>query len=607
MLRSIKWRFVAIYFTLVFIAMIIVGVFIVNRLETTQIESMEADMVYTAATMLSSSEDLTNSDWIENRLGVQNILEEWKVNSNYQLYAIYDENIPTIIASVNVNSPVVGERALGHRAIDPEMLIQAFNGEKVERTIEKTNDERNEIHLSYPVIDSNGNVNGVFYMVGNLNSIYSLVDDARGIFINATLLALLITVALGFWLANSITVPISDLTKKISYMALGNFEQKVEVKSNDEIGQLASMFNTLTGKLSDTLVTMDIERAKLDTIFNYMAEGVIAVDTDNKLIQANQVAQELLKLEPEDVYGHKVQQLEKLNIRGVDYSDIKSLEGISSLAIEDRYYNVIYGPFLDELKRPSGIIIVFQDITKEHRLDEMRKDFVANVSHELKTPITTIKTYTETLIENDDMELDTRQSFLDIIDREADRMTRLVKDLLQLSNIDYDPNPFNYTEIHVESFIKGCLSSLELMRDEKKIIVEIKNFTKDLYLISDRDAMEKVVMNIISNAYKYTENYGKLVIELVENKETVRMSFKDNGIGIPYKDQRHIFERFYRVEKARSRQAGGTGLGLSISKELVEALGGNILLKSKPNIGTEIIVTLPKITKEEANLERDVL
>lgn len=607
MLRSIKWRFVAIYFTLVFIAMIIVGVFIVNRLETTQIESMEADMVYTAATMLSSSEDLTNSDWIENRLGVQNILEEWKVNSNYQLYAIYDENIPTIIASVNVNSPVVGERALGHRAIDPEMLIQAFNGEKVERTIEKTNDERNEIHLSYPVIDSNGNVNGVFYMVGNLNSIYSLVDDARGIFINATLLALLITVALGFWLANSITVPISDLTKKISYMALGNFEQKVEVKSNDEIGQLASMFNTLTGKLSDTLVTMDIERAKLDTIFNYMAEGVIAVDTDNKLIQANQVAQELLKLEPEDVYGHKVQQLEKLNIRGVDYSDIKSLEGISSLAIEDRYYNVIYGPFLDELKRPSGIIIVFQDITKEHRLDEMRKDFVANVSHELKTPITTIKTYTETLIENDDMELDTRQSFLDIIDREADRMTRLVKDLLQLSNIDYDSNPFNYTEIHVESFIKGCLSSLELMRDEKKIIVEIKNFTKDLYLISDRDAMEKVVMNIISNAYKYTENYGKLVIELVENKETVRMSFKDNGIGIPYKDQRHIFERFYRVEKARSRQAGGTGLGLSISKELVQALGGNILLKSKPNIGTEIIVTLPKITKEEANLERDVL
>lgn len=607
MLRSIKWRFVAIYFTLVFIAMIIVGVFIVNRLETTQIESMEADMVYTAATMLSSSEDLTNSDWIENRLGVQNILEEWKVNSNYQLYAIYDENIPTIIASVNVNSPVVGERALGHRAIDPEMLIQAFNGEKVERTIEKTNDERNEIHLSYPVIDSNGNVNGVFYMVGNLNSIYSLVDDARGIFINATLLALLITVALGFWLANSITVPISDLTKKISYMALGNFEQKVEVKSNDEIGQLASMFNTLTGKLSDTLVTMDIERAKLDTIFNYMAEGVIAVDTDNKLIQANQVAQELLKLEPEEVYGHKVQQLEKLNIRGVDYSDIKSLEGISSLAIEDRYYNVIYGPFLDELKRPSGIIIVFQDITKEHRLDEMRKDFVANVSHELKTPITTIKTYTETLIENDDMELDTRQSFLDIIDREADRMTRLVKDLLQLSNIDYDSNPFNYTEIHVESFIKGCLSSLELMRDEKKIIVEIKNFTKDLYLISDRDAMEKVVMNIISNAYKYTENYGKLVIELVENKETVRMSFKDNGIGIPYKDQRHIFERFYRVEKARSRQAGGTGLGLSISKELVQALGGNILLKSKPNIGTEIIVTLPKITKEEANLERDVL
>lgn len=593
MLRSIKWRFVAIYFTLVFIAMIIVGIFIVNRLETTQIESMEEDMIYTASSMLSSSEDLTNSNWIENRKEVQNILEEWKVNSNYQLYAIYDENIPTVIASVNVNSPVVGERALGYKVIDPEMLLNAFGGDKTKRTIESPNDERNEIHLSYPVIDSDGNVNGVFYIVGNLSSVYSLIEDSKGIFINATLLALLITVALGFWLANSITVPISDLTKKISYMALGNFEQKVEVKSNDEIGQLASMFNTLTGKLSETLATMDIERAKLDTIFNYMAEGVIAIDTDNRLIHANQIASEILKLNPEDIYGRQVQQLEKLNISGVDYSDVKSLEGISSIAIEDRYYNVIYGPFLDDTKRPSGIIIVFQDITKEHKLDEMRKDFVANVSHELKTPITTIKTYTETLMDGD-VDMETTQNFLEIIDREADRMTRLVKDLLQLSNIDYDSNSFNYAEIHVNNFLKSCLASLELMREEKKIIVEIKNFKNDLYIISDRDALEKIIMNIISNAYKYTENYGKLIIEILEQKDTIKLSFKDNGIGIPYKDQRHIFERFYRVEKARSRQAGGTGLGLSISRELVEAMGGSILLKSKPNIGTEIIITLPK-------------
>lgn len=572
--------------------MMIVGLFIGNRLEDTQIQSMEEDMIRTASTMLSSTENFSNLTTEAQTQEIQQLLEEWKVNSNYQLYAIYNYEDPQIIASVNVNSLVENREALGYKEFDPELILTAFSGDEAERKIFYQNDRLSEMHVVHPIYDYEGEIDGIFYIIGNLDNINNLLLDSQRIIINATLVALVGSILLGLLLSTSITGPITDLTKKVGVVAQGNFSQKVEVKSDDEIGQLASMFNFFTDELQETISEMEIERAKLDTIFDYMAEGVIALNVNNELIHANQVASEILELNKEDLSKNKIN-LSNLNIFNIDYNNKSSLEGVVSTDIDDRHYNLIYGPYLDDEEIASGIIIVFQDVSKEHTLDEIRKDFVANVSHELKTPLTTIKTYTETLLATE-IDRETSNRFLQTIDTETNRMTRLVKDLLELSNIDNKSSKLNLERINIYNLIKNCLAGLEVLKEEKDIKLDLKIQKEDIEITSDRNSLEKIVMNIISNAYKYSNDKGKVVIELMDLKERVKIIIKDQGVGIPYADQKHIFERFYRVEKGRSRKAGGTGLGLSISKELVEKLGGTISIKSKPNIGTEVTLIFLK-------------
>lgn len=598
MFKSIRVRFIAIYFTLVLVAMMIVGLFIVNRLENTQLVSMEKDMVRTASTMLSSSEKFSSSDWIKEEENLQKLLDEWKVNSNYQFYAIFNEDDPKIVASVNINSTVAAQAsALSYKGLNPELIFSAYGGQVSQQIVSYGDERLSELHITYPIYDYEGAVNGIFYMIGNLASINTLLLDSQRIIISATLVALFASILLGLLLSSSIIGPIIDLTRKVAVVAKGDYSQKVDVKSNDEIGQLSSMFNFFTDELKENISNMELERAKLDTIFEYMAEGVIALSTNNELIHANQVAKEILKLDSENLSKNKIN-LAKLNIYNIDYSIKSTLEGLVTTTIDDKHYNLIYGPYLDDSGLVSGIIIVFQDVSKEHRLDEMRKDFVANVSHELKTPLTTIKTYTETLISND-MDKDISNHFLSIIDREANRMTRLVQDLLELSNIDSNASKINLERINVKAFLKNCIGFLETIREERSIVLDVKIHNPKLEIINDRDSLEKIVMNIISNAYKYTDPQGIVKIEVMDFNDSFRLTVKDNGIGIPYADQKHIFERFYRVEKGRSRKAGGTGLGLSIAKELVEKLGGTILLKSNPNIGTEVTLIFNRILEDK--------
>ncbi len=595
MFNSIKLRFVTIYFVLVLVIMAIVGMFIITKLEESQIEDISEETIESVGVMSQNFDIISKSNWLLESDELQAALDENLFGLSDKWYMIYDGNIPTIVAStVKSGDTIKGKNAMGYPGIENVILEKAFkDNETDEKTVNVSGEKYKELHIAYPVVNKDGGIQGVIYVVVSLENVYDIVESAKGILTNATVFALLITVVLGFALASSITGPISDVTKQAEEMAYGNFDLKVEVKSDDEIGKLGSMFNYLTDELNLTIANMDLERAKLDTIFNYMAEGVIAVDSSGRLIHANSIAKDLLKLSDLDISIGSEQDLSKLNIEGLNYNSINTLEGVASIELDDRFYNIKYAPYLEDDTHASGIILVFQDITKEHKLDDMRKEFVANVSHELKTPITTIKTYTETLLEGD-VDPQTGYEFLKIINRESDRMSRLVMDLLELSNIDYKYTNWEYENINLNKLIEQSVYSLELMRSEKNQSLEMKAFRDDIYVYGDRNALEKIFMNIISNALKYTGEKGNIQIELMDFKNTAQITVKDNGVGIPYKDQRRIFERFYRVEKGRSRMAGGTGLGLSISKELVEELGGTIRMKSTPNIGTEIVITLPK-------------
>ena len=592
MISSIKWRFVFVYFLLVFIAMAIVGVFIVGRLEEQQIQSVTKDMEQNIQTISSSFPD---NDWLENANDIQNTIDEWRLGSNETLYVIYDEDIPTIIASnASQNENVLGKNALSNKYIDPIIVQKAFAGGKGESILPALNEEIDNKHLSYPVYSGMGKLNGILYMTYNLENIYSTVNESKTILTSATFLALGITIFLGFLIASSITEPIRDVTKKAEEMAMGDFDQFVDVKSDDEIGQLASMFNHLTLKLKETIQDMDLERSKLDTIFNYMAEGVVAVDTNGYIIHVNPIAIEILGLDKDIIYEEEKLDIEKLNIDKIDYSRKNMLEGSVTAELNSQVYKIKYAPFNNEKNIVGGLIVVFQDITQEHKLDNMRKEFVANVSHELKTPITTIKSYTETLMENE-VDKDTNQKFLSVIDSESDRMARLVRDLLQLSNIDYNKTNWKRTEISISNMLKDIISKLALLIKEKAHKIEL-NIEENLpNIVADKDGIEQVILNIISNAIKYTEDNGEINISASTKDDDLVLRVKDNGIGIPKDDQERIFERFYRVEKGRSREMGGTGLGLSIAREIIDAHGGQIHIDSVFGQGTEITIILPLV------------
>lgn len=587
MFATIKWRFVTIYFLLVLICMAIVGSFIINRLESQQIETVTTEMSQTLDSIVNTSSYLTNQEWESVSNHIEKNLDEWRLSSNESIFVISNDSVPKIITStVTTKDLIKGSNALAYKEFSTDLILKALKGDVGEGTVENLNNNTVFKHIAKPVFSGDGDIKGVFYMITNLDSLYKTIEDAKVIITYATAIGLTITTVLGYILANSITGPIRDVTKKAEEMAEGNFDQRVDVKSDDEIGQLASMFNYLTEELKNTISEMDLERDKLDTIFNYMAEGVIAVDRESYLIHANPTARVILDIEDEYVLKVK-QDLRKLNIKKVNYYNLDTLSGESQVEIKDCFYNVKYAPYKNDRGFVSGIIVVFQDITKEHKLDMMRKEFVANVSHELKTPLTTIKSYVETLIEAD-LKGSAQKRFLGIIDRESDRMIRIVRDLLQLSNLDYKNENWNIECINTYEAIESVVESLELMIREKNHTVNL-NIDYDIAMIcADRHATDQILMNIVSNAVKYTEPGGKIDISAKSYGEKVFINVKDNGIGIPSNDLQRIFERFYRVEKGRSRGMGGTGLGLSIAKEIIESMGGRIRIQSEFNVGTEI-------------------
>lgn len=594
---SIKWRFIFIYVLLVLVVMAIIGAFIVNRLEDAQLEKVQTDMEQTLSSMANSSPYLTETPWDEVHSRIQNTLDAWRIGSDEAIYAIGPGRVPKIIASTNNSGELVaGQNALGDSDLSPKLILDGFRGEGSSVIREDGKTKVRHAHYTMPVFAKDGSVMGLFYMVSDLSGLYGVVDDARVIMTYAMVVAMGITTLLAYILARSITLPIRDVTRQAREMAEGNFNQKVEVKSNDEIGRLGSMFNYLTTELEETISRMDSERSKLDTMFHYMSEGIVAVDAMGRLVHVNPVAKEILDL-ADDAVGEAFD-MKRLNIQKINYYDVGSLTGLSQIEIKNKFYNIRYAPYKGESKRPQGIIAVLQDITEEHNLDVLRKDFVANVGHELKTPITTIKSYTETLM-TASLNRDAQLRFLGIIDRESDRMTHLVTDLLQLSNMDAKRTNWEPVSMDAYEVVTAILESLQPMIKERHhkvyldIPVDIRPF------LADKHGAYQVITNILTNAFKYTTYAGKIEVIGRNFGSRVHIQIKDNGIGIARSDLERIYERFYRVEKGRSRAMGGSGLGLSIAKDIMENMGGRIRIKSELNVGTEVLLSFP-MDQEEA-------
>ncbi|MDU7114693.1 MAG: ATP-binding protein [Peptoniphilus harei] len=583
--HSIKSRFILIYVVLVLISMFIASTFIIDRLENVQIETATTSMEKTMDTLATTTSAFFKDNNYKTLPQLDQTLKDWGISSEESAYIISSDEVPQIIASTKNISKEDSKDAYSFKYIEPKLVMDALKGKNREKIVDYKNEKAVEKHIARPIFSADGKILAIIYMTRNLNSVYSVIEDSKVIITYATIISLITTSILGYFIANSITGPIRNLTKKAKAMAKGNFNQSVEVKSYDEIGELGLMFNFLTKELRETIEKMDLEKSKLNTIFNYMAEGVIAIDRNNKLIHANSIAKKILNISEKD-FNREIN-LKSINLYNIDYKKVETLKGEELTKISDTFYKIKYAPYKSDAFINSGLIIVLQDVNKEHMLDIMRKEFVANVSHELKTPITTIRSYTETLLDSD-LDKFSQKKFLKVIDRENSRMSRIVTDLLSLSNIDYNRDNLNFVRFDTYEFIDEAIESQSLLITQKKhkIELDIDMDIKDIY--ADKNGADQILTNIISNACKYTPDFGKISISAKNLDDFVEIKVSDNGIGIPKEDLPRITERFYRVEKGRSREMGGTGLGLSIANEMIKSLGGNLKVESTLGKGTSI-------------------
>ena len=346
-------------------------------------------------------------------------------------------------------------------------------------------------------------------------------------------------------------------------------------------------------EMREQLKTVDRQKNQLETILQYMTDGIVAFDLEGQITHKNIAAEKLLNIEEDDDCFDKV--FSKFDV-DINMEKIIYLEDWTSsdvkVNIGDKYVNLLFVPYKDNNHRPAGIIAVAQDITEHVKLDNMRKEFVADVSHELKTPITSIMGYADTLLEGEYDDA-TKTKFLNVIASEARRMAKLVTDLLALSRYDTNKNKIEKTEFDLGDLVKKCQEKLQIEIDKKKHKVENLVTANVPLVYADKSGIERVVLNILSNSIKYTKENGniKIYVGFVYNDAYIKII--DNGIGIPEEDLNRIFERFYRVDKARSRELGGTGLGLSIAKEILNQNGGSIDIKSEVGKGTEVVIRVP--------------
>jgi two-component system sensor histidine kinase VicK len=427
-----------------------------------------------------------------------------------------------------------------------------------------------------------------------------ILNDFRRIILSSLAIAIAVSFAVGFLLTRTITAPIGRLMNKARSIASGDFDQVLEVKSNDEISKLTESFNFMATSLKNTLTEISSEKNKMETIFNYMTDGVIAFNLKGEVIHTNPASGKLLGEEtPLKTYDEYCKKYGfSYSIEDVIYLQSQKTREIS-VNIEERIIKIYFAVFTDEARKPEGVIAVLQDVTEQQRLENMRKEFVANVSHELRTPLTSIKSYAETLLDGALEDREASERFLNVINSEADRMTRLVKDLLQLSRIENQQMQWFFEAISFTDLVKGAVEKMELEAAGKNQTLECYVLGDIPDIEADYGRVEQVVFNILINAIKYTPEGGAITVYVGRMYNEVYMKVADNGIGIPEADLPRIFERFYRVDKARSREMGGTGLGLSIAKEIVEAHSGTISINSEKGAGTEVTVRLP-ITQAKA-------
>ena len=575
------------YLGLVLIVMIVTGSYILLSMQKTEIDKAKNQlMLYAQKVSEQVVESYDEADF-------QTALEQFTrtSSSDSQIQGNIINEYCETVASTTVSQPPFPQ-------YNNSVVMMAIAGETGFDEARK-DDETDTTWICYasPAMTINGEVKYVIYARMNASSMQESLAQTTRTIIVAVFLALILAVLMAYVFAKTLTGPIHQLTVKAKILAEGDLKQTVEVYSEDEIGQLAESFNYMASELNKTVGEAFREKNKLEAILHNMTDGVISFDKSGNITHANTVAAEMLEVDKLDfnldMFTRKYDL--ELDDQGRDIEDGMAVQLQYTFPVGEKFINASFSPYFNETEEIEGIVVVLQDITKQKKLDNMRKEFVANVSHEMRTPLTTIKSYTETLMYGALEEKDMAMDFLNIINTEADRMSFLVRDLLQLSRFDNKQVQFKFTKVYINELISENVSQNKIHAENKKqnLILELWP-DDDAYVVADRDRINQVINNITTNAIKYSPEGATIRIYVTEDKSYYKINVSDTGMGISKEDLPRIFERFYRVDKARSRAMGGTGLGLAIAKEIMEGHDGKLTAESEYGKGTTMTMWFMK-------------
>ncbi len=582
MTRSIKWRLVSIFVLLVVIVMIVSGTLIVYQTREYEYESIQRD-VRAAATSIQSAviSDMAAAD-MESAIIAR--LESNDVDlKGMKLFLLDDKGNVVYTQSTNI-------REKNFYKAQVMAVLQNKTASQFDE-VELYGDQAFYLGYARGIKKDNQTVY-IIYILASTAKVQEKISVMVKVIAIAILLAIVLSVVLSFLFSSFLTQPIIALTKKARDMAKGELNNPIQVYSDDEIGQLTTNFNEMAFSLNATLAQVDSEKNKMETVITHMTDGILVFDNFGVIIHVNPAAVRMLKVTKALTFSEIFKGKITLEFDQL-LQQVEQAQSRLTIMVDSGYYSVDFAKYLDKMGATVGLICVIQDITEHKKLENMQKEFVANVSHELRTPLTTIKSYAETLLDGALEDKDIATGFLQVINRESDRMTTLIQDLLELSKLDNQKSAFKRCPLDLAELVFNSVESYRIHAQKKNQDLVIAPMQHAAITLGDSERIEQVLKNLLSNAVKYSGEHAEIHVQLDTTDTYHKISITDTGMGIPEEDMAHIFERFYRVDKARSRAMGGTGLGLAIAKEIMELHHGRIGVESVFGKGTTFSLYFP--------------
>lgn len=610
MFKSLYFKIVLILLLFVIAVMCVVGAILMNGVSSFYVNDFYSQMTECFARNSNMMGELTEAA----AAGREGVTDEMKsILASYGSILGIDRYRNYYVLNMDGEMLTGSDTALGLRLMLTPNILSAINrsGENRVTSGSEYADWASCIHTE--------DREYIIYIKDSLDEMRQLNQMLFSIILQAMFLGIFIAILLSFFLAKSISAPLQSLTYGAQLIAAGEFSHEIDIHSEDEIGVLTKNFNYMKDRLQTTLEEVDGERAKLDTVLSCLRDGVIAFTADGRVLHSNSSANEQFSWKEGDAEKAGTGALEqcfdaldlplvvadrKITVTSPDIPFERTRDGFifRDKMVGERVYDVNFSilRYYAGEKRSYGFLIVMHDVTGRYELDESRREFVANVSHELRTPLTSIMGAAETILGDPDMEPEVRMDFLDMVMTESERMMRIVSDLLVLSRLDSRRTPWNIEQFSLAESVRRLCDVVHSSVESHGHTLTFRAEEGLPEITADRQRIEQVILNILSNAIKYTPDGGKIdvaVSALPKNKDRLLVTVADNGVGVPKEDLDHLFERFYRVEKSRTSDAGGTGLGLAIAKELIEAHGGEIHMESTVGKGSTVTIEIPVETK----------